>query len=294
MSNVWMPLYVADYLADTTHLSAAEHGAYLLLIMAYWQSGRPLPDDDAKLSRMARMSAKEWKAARPTIAEFFTIEGGEWRHGRIDGELAKAGRIREQKSAAGRASAERRAQRQGNTRSTDVDEPLQRQDQRRGNQSPSPTPTPDTEPSISTEARPPARERAREDGAPAAAADDAGQVVQAFDEAGKRHFGAVWRAWPTGTDHGTARAMLEAGADPALCAATFDALLAGMAAKGQEPPRTLSYARGAVSDALASIRQGLPPPRAPTLDSGGGETLAERARRITEATERRMAREARR
>lgn len=150
---------------------------------------------------------------------------------------------------------------------------------------------------ISTEARPPAP--AREAGAPAAAADPAvAQVIAAFDEAGQRHFSpATWggyRPHPAAKDHTSARAMLEAGADPALCAATFDALLAGMAAKGQEPPRTLSYARGAVSDALASIRQGLPPPRAPTLDSGGGESLAERARRITEATERRMAREARR
>lgn len=143
MSNVWMPLYVADYLADTTHLSAAEHGAYLLLIMAYWQSGAALPDEDAKLARIARMTPKEWRAARPTVAEFFTVGDGVWRHGRIDGELAKAERITDQKRAAGRASAERRGQREGNGRSTGVDEPLERQGQRRGNQSPSPTQPPD-------------------------------------------------------------------------------------------------------------------------------------------------------
>lgn len=110
----------------------------------------------------------------------------------------------------------------------------------------------------STEARPLAPAPAREDGAPAAA-DDAGGVVQAFDAAGRRHYGPAWRPWPGARDHGTARAMLEAGADPALCAAAFDALLAGMAAKGQPPPRTLSYARGAVADALASQRQVLEP-----------------------------------
>lgn len=260
MTNVWMPLYVGDYLADTTHLSAAEHGAYLLLIFSYWQAGSALPDDDAKLARIARMSPKEWRAARQTIVEFFDVHDGFWRHARIDVELAKAERITDQKRNAGRASAERRAQRQGNGRSTDVGEPLQRQGQRRGNQSPSPSPV-GLEPSSSTEARPPACAHVREAGAQAAGPDEAGQVVQAFDAAGKRYFPETWRPWPGPKDHGTARAMLEAGADLALCAAAFDALLATMAAKGQPPPRGLSYARGAVADAVASAREGLPSPR---------------------------------
>ena len=51
----WMPLYVGDYRADTTHLNATQHGAYLLLIMHYWQHGG-LPDDDEQLARIACMS----------------------------------------------------------------------------------------------------------------------------------------------------------------------------------------------------------------------------------------------
>lgn len=81
-----MPLYIADYLADTAHLSAGEHGAYLLLIMHYWRVGK-LPTDERQLSRIARMNTREWAASRETIAAFFDAD---WRHERIETELAKS------------------------------------------------------------------------------------------------------------------------------------------------------------------------------------------------------------
>lgn len=98
MSRAWMPLYVADYLADTGHLSAAEHGAYLLLIMHYWSNGG-LPDDDRKLGRIARMTPEEWAEARDTIADFF--QDG-WTHRRIDKELSDAKAAYDRRAAAGR------------------------------------------------------------------------------------------------------------------------------------------------------------------------------------------------
>ena len=98
MSRPWMPLYVADYLADTGHLSAAEHGAYLLLIMHYWANGG-LPPDDRKLARIARMSDKEWRSARDTVADFF---GEGWRHERIESELSAANASYERRALAGR------------------------------------------------------------------------------------------------------------------------------------------------------------------------------------------------
>ena len=86
---IWMPLYIGDYLRDTARLTTEQHGAYLLLIMDYWTNG-PLPDDDAALAQVARMTRDDWDKTRPAISRLFQISLGEWRHKRIDDELEKA------------------------------------------------------------------------------------------------------------------------------------------------------------------------------------------------------------
>lgn len=88
-AGTWMPLYIGDYLADTGHLRAAEHGAYLLLIMHYWRNG-PLPDEDGALARIARLDRKEAASILPCVRAFFSASADGLRHRRIDDERAKA------------------------------------------------------------------------------------------------------------------------------------------------------------------------------------------------------------
>lgn len=88
MAVPYMPLYVADYMADTGHLTTLEHGAYLLLIMAYWQRGEALPNDDKKLARIARLGPREWARIKPSLAEFFELSASDWFHSRLHRELA--------------------------------------------------------------------------------------------------------------------------------------------------------------------------------------------------------------
>lgn len=99
-----MPLYVGDYLADTRHLTTEEHGAYFLLILHYWRAGG-LPNDDARLARIAGLTPEAWGASRNTIAAFF---GEEWKHKRIEKELTEAERLSDRGRAGGIASGESR------------------------------------------------------------------------------------------------------------------------------------------------------------------------------------------
>jgi uncharacterized protein YdaU (DUF1376 family) len=97
MSNrAWMPLHIADYLADTGHLTATEHGAYLLLIMHYWQNGC-LPENERIIARIAKLTPEQWEESRDMLAMLF---GPGWTHKRIDAELSKADEIIEKRRAA--------------------------------------------------------------------------------------------------------------------------------------------------------------------------------------------------
>ena len=113
----WMPIYWGDYFQDTNHLTALEHGAYLLLIARYWTQGGPIPDDDSILSRAARVGPRQWARVRCILAPFFTIADGVWRHRRIDQELQSTELFAARQSAAGKASALKRL----NSRSTTVE-----------------------------------------------------------------------------------------------------------------------------------------------------------------------------
>ncbi len=86
--DAWMPLYIGDWDGDTGHLDCEQDGAYGRMVRWYWRMG-PLPDDDGALARIIRMDLRAWRKIRPVIAAFFVIEGGVWRHKRVDEEKEK-------------------------------------------------------------------------------------------------------------------------------------------------------------------------------------------------------------
>ena len=88
-ADIWMPLYIGDYLADTARLSTEQHGAYLLLLMDYWRSGR-LPDNDQVLAQICKLTPDAWSNAKAMLIPFFSIEQGFWVHKRVEQEMAEA------------------------------------------------------------------------------------------------------------------------------------------------------------------------------------------------------------
>jgi uncharacterized protein YdaU (DUF1376 family) len=102
MSKAWMPLYIGDYLRKTRHLSLAEHGAYLLLIMHYWDNG-PLPNDDAKLAHILGVPLRRFRSLSVPVRSYFTEANAKQllRHNRLDEELEKADIISQKRALAG-------------------------------------------------------------------------------------------------------------------------------------------------------------------------------------------------
>lgn len=117
----YMQLYVSDYLADTAHLTTKQHGAYMLLLMNYWQRGKALDNNNERLSFVARLTPEEWLEVKEVISEFFEVNDSIWIHQRIEDDLAKIRQKSIKASFAGQKSVQVRA---FNGRSTTVEQPL--------------------------------------------------------------------------------------------------------------------------------------------------------------------------
>jgi uncharacterized protein YdaU (DUF1376 family) len=85
-----LPLWTDAYLADCGHLSDAEHGRYLLLLMAMWRAPEcRLPNDDQFLARRFNRSGDDIRAQfRPLIVEFCQSDGNWIRQKRLTRERA--------------------------------------------------------------------------------------------------------------------------------------------------------------------------------------------------------------
>jgi uncharacterized protein YdaU (DUF1376 family) len=121
-----MPLFTDALIGDTMHLSAAEFGAYMLILIATWRNnGQALPDNDVRLARIAKTHPRNWPRVRDAIVGFFDLSGGTWTQKRLVKEWLRVTNWRLSQSAKGTRSAEARALKRHDTGSTGVDGGLQ-------------------------------------------------------------------------------------------------------------------------------------------------------------------------
>lgn len=87
----YFELYPGDYLRDTGHLSLTQHGAFLLLMVAYYGSEKPFPRENDAIFRLTKaINSAEKKAAISVADEFFPVgEDGLRHNARADDEIAK-------------------------------------------------------------------------------------------------------------------------------------------------------------------------------------------------------------
>ncbi len=106
--DIWMPIYVGDYLADTCHLNAEEHGAYFLLLMHQWRVGH---FSDGSITAITRGASSTSQATVKHMLS--TDQAGLFYSPRLDREkeawIEKKGTYVKRASAGGRARAEKYA-----------------------------------------------------------------------------------------------------------------------------------------------------------------------------------------
>lgn len=99
----FLQLYIADYAADTLHLTTEQNGAYFFLLMAMWRQKCRLPNDEKILARIARLTPRKWKAIASEVLAFFDEHDGFITQKRLLAEYRKYEDISEKRRESGRA-----------------------------------------------------------------------------------------------------------------------------------------------------------------------------------------------
>lgn len=104
MSLPYLPLYVADFEADTAHLTVEEDGAYNRLLRLCWRTpGCSIPDDEAWIRRRMRVDQETYeRVVRPVLEEFFTRRKGRLHNARLTAEFERANATSKRRAEAGR------------------------------------------------------------------------------------------------------------------------------------------------------------------------------------------------
>lgn len=90
---------ITKYVMDTMHLSTVEHGIYLIFMIYYLNTEKPLINDDNFLSSLARLKKSEWRQVKDNVLSMFLLKDNLIHHVQLDDQIAaKNEKINKQKS----------------------------------------------------------------------------------------------------------------------------------------------------------------------------------------------------
>ena len=114
MSVPYFPLYVADYEADTAHLTLEEDGAYLRLLRLCWRTpGCSIPNDPKWIARMMRVTWEAYeRVVAPILSEFFRLKHNRYYSPRLQKEWERIEGTHRARSDAGKKGNTTRWQKQ--------------------------------------------------------------------------------------------------------------------------------------------------------------------------------------
>lgn len=104
MSIPYIPLFVAEFEADTLHLTAEQDGVFNRLLRLCWRTpGCSVPNDRAWIQPRLRLDDEAWeRSVEPVIAEFFKIDKGRLFSSRLQREWERINATTAARRAAGR------------------------------------------------------------------------------------------------------------------------------------------------------------------------------------------------
>lgn len=148
-----LPFWTDAYLADTTHLTTEQHGAYCLLLFKMWRMPDcNLPDDPKLLARLAGITPAKWPGVWSVLRDFFLLgDNGRWTQKRLSKERAYV----DAATTRAKAAAQKRW---GNGGNANADANASRKHKPNTSNGNAPTPTPNSSVPIGTDAgasRPP-------------------------------------------------------------------------------------------------------------------------------------------
>lgn len=95
-----LPLKTDALLADTSHMSAAEFGAYCRILLVMWRHGARLPDNEEELARIAGVPLSRWRKMAEKVRRPLTAAGGVLSQKRLTDTWLRVHEVRKKRALA--------------------------------------------------------------------------------------------------------------------------------------------------------------------------------------------------